>query len=463
MTDSPTSANVGEKTQKANEPDKKTSKSSGIWSKIKSLKIGFMPIGLWLVLAVGYALLAVTNVMPKNDMLISLGVMVVFSYLLEEIGNNIPILKSLGGKVLVVTFLPSFMVFKHWIPDSTVKTVSDFMNHNNFLMFFITLLVVGSIASMNRKTLLKATSRIIVVLLLCDVIGSLVGTGVGMALGLSAYKTYFFIVAPIMAGGVGEGAMPLAMGYAAIISGATSGDIFGQILPAVMLGSLVAVVCAGAMRKLGEKKPELTGNGKLIDDESDKLESLKSKGGEVSIEKMLMAMVVAFAFYFFAVWLNYVLKTYVHFNLPSPIIVLVVLMAAKMLGFIPKDIAEGGASLNTFVVKGITPPLLFGVGVAQTDWNKLIEVFKSPASMVVILVTVLAIVATAFISAKILGLYPVDTAIAVSCCSGQGGTGALAILAAGDRMELMPFAQVAVRLGGAMTVTVAIFIMGLVA
>ncbi|KFI45056.1 Na+/citrate or Na+/malate symporter [Bifidobacterium bohemicum] len=434
-----------------------------VWDRIVHFKIGFMPIGLWLVLAVGYVLLAASNVMPKNDMLISLGVMVVFSYLLEEIGNNIPILKSLGGKVLVVTFLPSFLVFKHWIPAATVGTVSDFMKHNNFLMFFITLLVVGSIASMNRKTLLKATSRIIVVLLLCDVIGSLVGTGVGMALGLSAYKTYFFIVAPIMAGGVGEGAMPMAMGYAAIMSGATSGDIFGQILPAVMLGSLVAVVCAGAMRKLGEKKPELTGNGKLIDDDGDKLESLKARGGEVSIEKMLMAIVMAIAFYFLAVWLNYVLKTYVHFNLPSPIIVLIVLMAAKMLGYIPKDIAEGGAALNTFVVKGITPPLLFGVGVAQTDWNKLIEVFKSPASMFVILITVLSIVATAFISAKILGLYPVDTAIAVSCCSGQGGTGALAILAAGDRMELMPFAQVAVRLGGAMTVTVAIFIMGLVA
>ncbi|WEV73775.1 2-hydroxycarboxylate transporter family protein [Bifidobacterium sp. ESL0798] len=462
MTDSPTSVNPSKDAQKSAESDNKSSKGSGLWSKIKSLKIGFMPVGLWLVLAVGYVLLAITNVMPKNDMLISLGVMVVFSYLLEEIGNNIPILKSLGGKVLVVTFLPSFLVFKHWLPDSTVKTVSDFMNNNNFLMFFITLLVVGSIASMNRKTLLKATSRIIVVLLLCDVIGSLVGTGVGMALGLSAYKAYFFIVAPIMAGGVGEGAMPMAMGYAAILSGTTSGDIFGQILPAVMLGSLVAVVCAGAMRKLGEKKPELTGNGKLIDDESDKLESLKTKGGEVSIEKMLMAMVMAIAFYFLAVWLNYVIKTYLHFNLPSPIIVLIVLMAAKMLGYIPKDIAEGGAALNTFVVKGITPPLLFGVGVAQTDWNKLIEVFKSPASMVVILVTVLAIVATAFISAKVLGLYPVDTAIAVSCCSGQGGTGALAILAAGDRMELMPFAQVAVRLGGAMTVTVAIFIMGLV-
>ncbi|UQS83161.1 2-hydroxycarboxylate transporter family protein [Bombilactobacillus thymidiniphilus] len=430
-------------------------------AKLKKIKIGFMPLPLYLVLALGYVLLTLTNVMPTNDMLISLGVMVVFSYLLEEIGQHIPVLNNLGGKVLVVTFVPSYLVFMHWLPQTTIKTVSDFMNHNNFLMFFITMLVVGAIASMNRRTLLKATSRIIVVLVLCDVIGSLVGTGVGMLLGLSAYKAYFFVVAPILAGGVGEGAMPLSIGYAAVISGMTQGDIFGSILPAVMLGSLVAVVLAGSLRRLGDKKPELTGNGRLIDDD-DQLANLKSGNQEVSVEKTLMAGVLAIALYFLAVWLNFVIQKYLHISIPSPIILLIVLMAAKMLGYIPKSIEEGGISLNSFTVKGITPPLLFGVGVAQTDWNKLIQVFKSPASIVVIIATVVAVVATAFIVSKLLGMYPVDTAIAVSCCSGQGGTGALAILSAGDRMELMPFAQVSVRIGGALTVTLAIFLMGLI-
>ncbi|MFG6257703.1 2-hydroxycarboxylate transporter family protein, partial [Staphylococcus epidermidis] len=95
-----------------------------------------------------------------------------------------------------------------------------------------------------------------------------------------------------------------------------------------------------------------------------------------------------------------------------------------MLGFIPKNIEEGGNSLYGFTVRGITPPLLFGVGVAKTDWLELIEVFKNPATIVTIIVTVVAIVATAFIAAKFLKMYPVDTTIAVSCCSGQGGTGA---------------------------------------
>ncbi|BDP95951.1 citrate/malate transporter (plasmid) [Enterococcus faecium] len=428
---------------------------------LNRIKIGFIPLSLYIILVLAYLAMTISNIVPENDMLVSLGIMTVFAYLLEEIGKTIPILKDLGGKVLVVTFLPAFLVYKHWLPQSTVTVVSDFMNNNNFLMFFITLLVVGSIASMNRQTLVKATSRIIIILILCDVIGSLIGTGVGILLGLSAWNAYFFIVAPIMAGGVGEGAMPLSIGYAAILSGMGQNDIFGKILPCVMLGSLVAVLLSGMLKKIGEKYPQLNGQGNLIDGDDEHLENLKGSAKPVNIEKKLLAGVVAITIYFVAVYVEHLLKSLLGFSIPSPVILLVSLMGAKMLGFIPKNIEEGGNSLYGFTVRGITPPLLFGVGVAKTDWLELIEVFKNPATIVTIIVTVVAIVATAFIAAKFLKMYPVDTAIAVSCCSGQGGTGALAILAAGDRMELMPFAQVAVRLGGAMTVTFAIFLMGL--
>ncbi|EEV43719.1 yxkJ (plasmid) [Enterococcus faecium 1,230,933] len=228
---------------------------------LNRIKIGFIPLSLYIILVLAYLAMTISNIVPENDMLVSLGIMTVFAYLLEEIGKTIPILKDLGGKVLVVTFLPAFLVYKHWLPQSTVTVVSDFMNNNNFLMFFITLLVVGSIASMNRQTLVKATSRIIIILILCDVIGSLIGTGVGILLGLSAWNAYFFIVAPIMAGGVGEGAMPLSIGYAAILSGMGQNDIFGKILPCVMLGSLVAVLLSGMLKKNWREIPTIKWSG----------------------------------------------------------------------------------------------------------------------------------------------------------------------------------------------------------
>lgn len=52
-------------------------------------------------------------------------------------------------------------------------------------------------------------------------------------------------------------------------------------------------------------------------------------------------------------------------------------------------------------------------------------------------------------------MYPVDAAIVTGCHSGLGGTGDVAILSASKRMALMPFAQVATRIGGVSTVILA--------
>jgi len=55
--------------------------------------------------------------------------------------------------------------------------------------------------------------------------------------------------------------------------------------------------------------------------------------------------------------------------------------------------------------------------------------------------------------------FGLDTAIVTACHSGQGGTGDVAILTAGNRMALMPFAQIATRIGGALTVTIVLIVL----
>ena len=94
----------------------------------------------------------------------------------------------------------------------------------------------------------------------------------------------------------------------------------------------------------------------------------------------------------------------------------------------------------------------------MTPWDKLVAAFTLPY-LITIVSTVATIIATGFVVGGWLKMYPIDTAIVTACHSGQGGTGDIAILTAANRMQLMPFAQIATRIGGAITVTVVLIVL----
>jgi len=56
---------------------------------------------------------------------------------------------------------------------------------------------------------------------------------------------------------------------------------------------------------------------------------------------------------------------------------------------------------------------------------------------------VATLMATGALVGWFLNMYPIEAAIVNACHSGQGGTGDVAILTAANRMQLMPFAQIA--------------------
>jgi Na+/citrate or Na+/malate symporter len=103
----------------------------------------------------------------------------------------------------------------------------------------------------------------------------------------------------------------------------------------------------------------------------------------------------------------------------------------------------------------VTYPLLFAIGVAMTPWSALVSAFTI-ANVATIVSTVTAMVLTGFCVGRLIGMYPIDVAIVAACRCGQGGTGDVAILTAANRMQLMPFSQIATRIGGAITVTLAL-------
>src|SRR5207248_1592077 len=112
----------------------------------------------------------------------------------------------------------------------------------------------------------------------------------------------------------------------------------------------------------------------------------------------------------------------------------------------------GGFVVYKFFSTAVTYPLLFAIGVSMTAWGKLMAAFNLP-TLITIVATVATLMGIGALVGRMLNMYPIEAAIINACHSGQGGTGDVAILTAANRMQLMPFAQIATRIGGAITVT----------
>ena len=410
-----------------------------------NFRIGILPLPVYLVLASVITIFLISGKMA-TDLPVMIGVLAFFGFTCAEIGKRIPILNKIGAPAILATFLPSFLVFKHMLPDLLVKNVTDFTKSSQFLYLFITCIIVGSILGMDRQVLIKGFVKIFVPLALGSIAAAIVGTTVGTVLGLGAYHTFFFVVIPIMAGGVGEGAIPLSMGYAQILH-MPQGELFAQILPSVMLGSLSAILFSGALNFLGKRYPHLTGEGRLQPEEHDDMNpSEEQDTGLIEVETIAAAGVMAISLYLVGLVLNS------SFGLPAPVAMLFLAVLVKLTRAVPPQLQQGAFVVYKFFRTAVTYPLLFAIGVALTPWDKLVSAFTL-ANLVTIVSTVGTLMAVGFFVGRRLGMYPIEAAIVNACHSGQGGTGDVAILSAANRMTLMPFAQIATRIGGAITVT----------
>ena len=408
-------------------------------------RIGVIPLPIYVVAGGLIAGLVGTGKLP-NEISVAIVMFAFFGFTLAEIGKRLPILRNIGGAAICATFIPSALVFYKILPEPIVKVTTDFTKVSNFLYLFIASIIVGSILSMDRKVLIKGFLKIFVPLAAGTVVAGAVGTAVGTLLGLGAYHTFFFIVVPIMAGGVGEGAIPLSIGYAEILH-QDQGALFATVLPPVMLGSLTAIVFSGMLNYVGKRYPHLTGEGRLQPDEHDDMDPSREEiTGHMDVSHIAAAGITALTLYLLGILCQRM------FGLPAPVAMLFLAVLVKLTQAVSPQLQEGAFVVYKFFSTAVTYPLLFAIGVSLTPWDKLVAAFNLP-TIVTIVSTVATLMATGALVGRWLKMYPIEAAIVNACHSGQGGTGDVAILTAANRMTLMPFAQIATRIGGAITVT----------
>jgi Na+/citrate or Na+/malate symporter len=424
------------------------------WWRLMEAKVGVIPLPLFVLAGALVLALANTKGGLTNELTVMAVTLAFFGFACGEIGKRIPVIGKMGAAAICATFIPSALVYYGLLPDIVVEATTKFYKATGILYLYICCVIVGSIMSMDRKTLIQGFMKIVIPMGCAAVAGMVVGTLAGVAVGKSAYETFFFIVLPCMAGGVGEGAIPLSIGFAEILH-EDQGEMFGRIIPMVMMANVVAIMLSGVLGAIGNRHPHLTGNGKLLPgapDESELAAKSEAGGKGLDVTGLAAAALMAISLYMIGMLGFRVI------GLPAPVGMLFVAVLVKLTQAASPSLTEGARSVYKFFQTSVTYPVLFAVGVAITPWERLVAAFALD-NIAVIVATVLTVVGTGFLVSRKLGMYPVDAAV-VSCTQcGQGGTGDVAILSASNRMQLMPFAQIATRIGGAINVTLSLLVL----
>ncbi len=407
--------------------------------------------------------------------------MIVLGTILGWIGDHTPIIKSyLGGGAIVCIFGSALLVYFHLIPEGNMALPlksgynllsginSFFKGDGGFLDWYIAALITGSILGMNRKLLVKAAARYFPAIFGGLILAFALCMGVAAIMGYPVMNALLLIALPIMGGGMGAGATPLSKIFDTASS--MSADTALSIMtPAVAIGNAISIVLAGILVKVlaGDK---FNGHGMLMKaghmdpKELEISPEMQKKRDHIEVKNLGMGLLTSGGFFVFGFILAGVWKALV----PSVTIhayawMIITVAVCKITNIVPESLEVACYQWFQFVMKNLTTMLLVGIGICYLDINTVVSSFSITYLLLCLATCVGAFVGAAFIG-KLVGFYPFEAGITAGLCmSNMGGTGDVAVLSSADRMELMPFAQISSRLGGAIILLLASLMLSVLA
>ena len=391
---------------------------------------------------------ALTDHLPTS-LLSGFAITMMIGGLLMWIGRQIPGLRDYGLPTILCTFAPAIMLFAGLFPKVAADVVAGFVEDGGYLDFLVITIIAGSILGMPRALLLKAGPRFAVPLLGCLALTFLITGAVGAVLGFGFAQGILLVAAPIMAGGLGIGAVPMSEMYAAATGG--NPDAFmGQLMSAVVVANILCIAIAGVYNGLGRRHKQLfvvfDGRGQLMrihrrDITIDTAPSHDS-ATYIALGQGLLIAGLLFVFGELMGGLLPFLHPYAWTIIAAAIV--------KIAGLLPHHLEEASTNWGAMATTLFVPALLVAVSLTYIDIADVLTALSSPLFLVLTAVTVLSATLTSGILGWLVKFYFVEAAITPGLVMADtGGSGDVAVLSAASRMHLMPFAALTNRLGGA--------------
>ena len=366
------------------------------------------------------------------------------------VGDNVkPIYKYLGGGAFVAIFGAALLRYVGIMPESITENIDAFVKTQDFIGMVVAALICGSILTMDRKLLIKAGVRYFIPVIGGIILAFVLAGAIGAVSGYGFRQSILFIALPIMGGGTSAGAVPTSLAYESMLSH-DSAYYLTLMMPAVCIGNAVAVIAAGILDGVGKSHPKWTGYGKLMEDDSLALGD-GIKDATPDYLAMGRGFVLTGSFYIIGRLLAKFIPGGIHYYAWT----ILACAAVKISGILPESIQQDTKQWYNFCSKTMIPAVYFTVGYTYMDMKQVIENF-SVIYLVIILATIIGAIAGTWLLAKVVKFKPIECSITAGLCmANMGGSGDLAVLGAANRMELMPFAQISSRLGGALVIIIA--------
>ena len=417
------------------------------------VRIAGVPAPLYLVLAALVLTAALTGNLP-DTIVVGFATTILLGGLFIWIGNLVPVIRDFGLPTILCTFAPATLAYLGFMPKNLVTVVQNFCDGHGFLDFLVIGIIAGSILGMPRALLLKAGPRFAV-----PVVGCLIATfvligAIAALTGFGFIQGILFIAAPIMAGGLGIGALPMSGMYASA-TGGDSATFMGELMSAVVIANVVCILIAGVYNGLGKRKKQLfvgfNGHGQLlrIKGRSDEL-TLPPKRDTASFIALGKGLLIAGSLFVFGNLMGAFVPA-----LHPYAWAIIAAAAVKIFGLLPKDVEESTANWGDFIGAALVPALLVGVSLTYINIKDVLTSLSNPLFILLTICTVIIATLTSGILGWLVKFNFVEASITPGLVMADtGGSGDVSVLSAANRLHLMPFAALTNRIGGALVLFV---------
>lgn len=410
---------------------------------------------LGIILACIYA-----NVVPFG-LPAALAVLLVLSAVLGEVGDRIPIWNEYIGGGAILAFLIGGLIYTYeWMPKQTIDLVVHFFDEFGYLDLFVSVLITGSVLAINRKLLLKALTGYFPAIIGGIIMASIFGVVIGLVFGKSPVEILTLYMLPIMGGGTGAGAIPMAEIYASA-TGETAEKFLSFALPILTIANILCIFTASVLNKIANTKPEWTGNGELLKGNIKLDVGQQEQKAELNLGDVGAGLALACTFYMLGtLFSKFLLPSVMGVEIHTYAYMIVFVALSNVFNLIPSNMIQGAKRLQSFFGSNLLWLQMLAVGMALTDFNEMLTALTIPNVIIAGFIVVGAFVGAAFVG-HLVGFYPIEAGISAGLCmANRGGSGDIAVLGASKRMALISYAQISSRLGGAIILVIASIMFG---